>query len=352
MTRPLAITTDPDLLDELLRLAAAAAVELEVAADPAAARPHFRTAPLVLIGHDSVHACHRARLPRRAGIVVVGREGVATLETATLVGAEHTIALSTAESWLTGRLAAAAVPPPDRGRLMAIIGGRGGAGASVLAAAVAVTARQSGLRTLLVDADPLGGGLDLVLGWEGVSGLRWPAMREAGADVGAPELVGVLPQQGDLAILSWDRGEMVAVPPVAMVAAVEAGREGRDLVVVDLPRRLDDAAIVALNAADRAFLVVPAEIRAIAAAHRVVAAVKPHCPRLSLVVRGPAPGSLTPDQVAASVGLPLVGTMRPDPQLATHLESGAAPAGSGKGPLAVLCRRIIGEVVGTAAVAA
>ena len=61
-----------------------------------------------------------------------------------------------------------------RGAAVAVVGGCGGAGASVLAAALAVTAVRHGGRALLVDCDPLGGGLDLVLGAEHVAGLRWP----------------------------------------------------------------------------------------------------------------------------------------------------------------------------------
>ena len=49
---PLLVTADGDLLDELLRLAAAGGTEVEVAADPAAARPRWLPAPLVLVGTD------------------------------------------------------------------------------------------------------------------------------------------------------------------------------------------------------------------------------------------------------------------------------------------------------------
>src|SRR3712207_7123198 len=58
--------------------------------------------------------------------------------------------------------------------------------------------RSSGLRTLLVDADPLGGGLDLVLGWEQVDGLRWPSLAEADGRVDPPALLQALPHRGDL----------------------------------------------------------------------------------------------------------------------------------------------------------
>jgi secretion/DNA translocation related CpaE-like protein len=234
------------------------------------------------------------------------------------------------------------------GRVVAVLGGRGGAGASVLAGALAVTAARSGLRTLLVDADPLGGGLDLVLGWEQVEGLRWPGLTQADGQVDAPALVRALPGRGDLVMLSWDRGTPLPLPAAAMRATVDAGRRGRDLVVVDLPRHLDDASVAALHAADRAYLVVPAELRATAAAARVVAVATLHCPDLSVVVRGPAPGRLKAREVARALDLPLAGTLRPEPSLGRALERGEAPASSGRGPLADLCQRLLAESTGAA----
>ncbi|MBO0871566.1 MAG: septum site-determining protein minD, partial [Micromonosporaceae bacterium] len=225
-----------------------------------------------------------------------------------------------------------------------MLGGRGGAGASVLAAAFAVTAAREGMRTLLIDADPIGGGVDLVLGWEEVDGLRWPGLAETSGRVDPPALVEVLPRVGDLAVLSFDRDDAFLAPAEAMATSLDAGRRGRDLVVVDLPRHLDDAAVIALSAADRAFLLVPMELRACAAAARVAAVAGQHCLSLALVVRGPSPGGLKVTEVVNSVGLPLAGQLRAEPGLARALENGMPPAGDGKGPLATLCRRLLGEI--------
>jgi hypothetical protein len=133
---------------------------------------------------------------------------------------------------------------------------------------------------------------------------------------------------------------------------MDAARRGRDLVVVDLPRRLDDAAVLALEAADRALLVVPAELRATAAAARVAETIAPHCGDLAVVVRGPAPGRLGAREVASALGLPLAGTMRPESGLSAALERGEAPAASGRGPLAALCGRIVADLIGPTGVAA
>ncbi|MFI6227477.1 septum site-determining protein Ssd [Micromonospora echinospora] len=345
---PLVVTADVDLLDDLLRLAAAGGTEVEVAADPAAARARWSPAPLVLVGSDQAQPCLRARLPRRARLVLVGRTGAADpgWEVAELIGAEHVATLPTAEPWLVDRFAECAPQQDAVARVVAVLGGRGGAGASVLAGGLAVTAARARLRTLLVDADPLGGGLDLVLGWEQLEGLRWPALTDADGRVDPPALVQALPSRGDLVVLSGDRGDPLPLPAPAMAATLDAARRGRDMVVVDLPRQLDDAAVLALQAADRVFLVVPAELRATAAAAQVVTSAAPHCTDLAVIVRGPAPGRLKAAEVARALGLPLAGTLRPEPGIPRGLERGEAPAATGRGPLAALCQRIVADLTG------
>ncbi len=343
--RPLVVTADQDLLDDLLRLAAAGGTEVDVAADPAAARVRYPHAPHVMIGADQAAACLRARLPKRSRVIVVGREPAVdpAWEVAELLGAEHIAVLPTAEPWIVDRFAeqpSASGP----GRILAVIGGRGGAGASILAGALAVTAVKGGRRTLLVDADPLGGGLDLVLGWERVDGLRWPALNEADGRVDPPALLAALPHRGDLVLLSFARDELQPVPGEAMAATLDAGRRARDVIVADLPRRLDDAAVLALQAAERALLVVPAELRATAAAARVVAQLTVHCENVSVVVRGPAPGRLRAREIAQALGLPLAGSLRPEPAMCEALERGEAPAADGRGPLAELCKRVIDDL--------
>ena len=343
--RPLLITDDPALLDELVRIAAEVRVELDVAADAVAARDRFAAAPYVLVGLGAAAACRRARLPHRPGVVLVvgGPVDEPPWAVAEALGAEHIAALPIAEPWLAERLADAAGRPRPA-VVVAVLGGRGGAGASVLAAGLAVTAARAGQRALLVDADPLGGGADLVLGWEQLDGLRWPALTHGTPGITAPALVDALPNRGELAVLSWDRGDLPAVPPDAMRATLDAGRATRDVVVVDLPRRLDDAAVRALAGADQTLLLVPAELRACAAAARVAGAASLHTGDLRLVVRGPAPGRLKSREIARALALPLAGTLRPEPELARALERGQPPCADGKGPLAELCRRVLADL--------
>ncbi|MEU2790581.1 septum site-determining protein Ssd [Streptomyces sp. NPDC007100] len=338
---PLIVTEDDNLLDDLLRLCAAAGATPEVAYG-GSARGRGRgwaAAPLVIVGADC--APWLCGAGRRGGVVLVGRsaDDRRLWELAVAVGAERVLALPDGESWLVDRIADAAEGVGPAAVTVGVIGGSGGAGASTLACALAVTAARAGRRTILVDADPLGGGLDVLLGGEKEEGLRWPAFAESRGRVAGGALEESLPRLHSLRVLSWDRGDCVAIPPQAMRAVVAAARRRGGAVVVDLPRRLDEAVVEALAQVDLGLLVVPAELRAVAAARRVAAGVQVVLPDLRVVARGgsdPAVGRAAepaPDDIARLLGLPLAGELAWESGLADGLARGAPPGGDPRGPL-------------------
>jgi secretion/DNA translocation related CpaE-like protein len=206
--RVVVMTDDEDLLDEVVRLAAAAGVELERVPDAAGVRRRWHTAGLVLLDESAARAVGPLRPGRRDGVVLLCRDEPpgSVWERAVAVGAEHVVSLPEGEDWLVGALADAGPAAgrddgPGAGRVVAVVGGRGGAGASVLAVAVAVRARTRGTRVLLVDCDPLGGGLDLVAGAEELEGLRWGGLALGGGGggrVGAASLHEALPSPDGL----------------------------------------------------------------------------------------------------------------------------------------------------------
>src|SRR5215207_9079924 len=71
--RPLLLTADTELLDDLLGASTAAGVAVDVAAEPAACRPQWSEAPLVVVGADAVPAVLTARLARRTGVLLAAR---------------------------------------------------------------------------------------------------------------------------------------------------------------------------------------------------------------------------------------------------------------------------------------
>ena len=345
--RPLVVTSDPDVLEELLRLGATAGAELDVASDAASARRSWASASFVVVAADLLVACLRVGLPRRAGVVLLGRDldDAGVWQQAVELGAEHVLFLPEAEPWLVDRLTDAVESRGPAGALVAVVGGRGGAGATTLACALAVTATRLGRPTLLVDGDPLGGGIDLVFGGERSGGVRWPDLGATRGRVPAAALDGALPRMQGLSVLSWDRGDAGGVPVEDVLAVLSAGRRANELVVVDLPRALDECGRTVLADATTVLLVVPNEVRAAAAASRVAAGVGMLCHDLRVVTRGPAPTGLTGERIAEALGLPLAADLRAEPGLDAALERGEPPARRPRGPLASLCARLLDELL-------
>ena len=145
--RPVAFVADEVLLDDLLKLAAAAGCDLERVPDTAAVRQCWHNAPLVLLDHATVQECVAHALPPRNAIVVVATEPEPPelWKRAMELGAERVISLPGAEPWLVNALADAAEgPSSNAGKVLAVLGARGGAGASIFSVAVSLTALEAG----------------------------------------------------------------------------------------------------------------------------------------------------------------------------------------------------------------
>ncbi|MER5257493.1 MULTISPECIES: septum site-determining protein Ssd [unclassified Streptomyces] len=345
---PLIVTEDVDLLDDLLRLCAAAGARPEVRHGVPERRGGWDTAPLVLVGDDAVDRVRGAG--RRRGVVLVGRDqdDSGVWQRAVEIGADHVLVLPDGERWLVDRIADVAEGVGRPALTVGVIGGSGGAGASTLACALAVTAARAGRRTMLVDADPLGGGLDVLLGGETADGLRWPAFAQSRGRVGGGALEESLPELHALRVLSWDRGDAVVIPPEAMRAVIAAARRRGGVVVVDLPRRVDEGVAEALAQVDLGLMVVPAELRAVAGSRRVASAVGMVLRDLRVVVgRGGTGrtggggldglGGFDAEEVARLLGLPLVGELPREAGLLAAQAGGMPPGGVARGPLARFC---------------
>nr|WP_241839683.1 septum site-determining protein Ssd [Streptomyces sp. CB02058] len=254
------------------------------------------------------------------------------------VGAEYVLRLPDSEGWLVDQIANAAEGVGRSALTVGVLGGRGGSGASTLACALAVTAARSGRRTMLIDGDPLGGGIDVLLGGEESEGLRWPDFARSKGRLGGGALEESLPALHGLRVLSWGRGEATTVPPQAMQSVLAAARRLGGVVVVDLPRRVDEGVAEALAQLDVGLLVVPGELRAVAAAQRMAAAAGAVLDDLRVVARGPYAAGLDEEWVAYALGLPLVGDLPMEPGLSAAQDSGLPPGGNSRGALARFCK--------------
>lgn len=333
---PLIVTEDMDLLDDLLRLCAAAGVEPDVHHSVPEQRGSWEAAPLVLVGDDAAERCRGAI--RRRGVLLVGRDqdDPHVWRLAVEIGADSVLRLPDSEGWLVDRIADVTEGVRAPALTVGVMGGRGGAGASTLSCALAVTAAQIGRRTMLIDGDPLGGGIDVLLGGERTEGMRWPDFAGSKGRVASGALEESLPELHQLRVLSWDRGDSVVVPPEAMRSVLAAARRRGGVVVVDLPRRVDEGVTEALAQLDLGLMVVPGELRAIAAANRVASVVGMVLQDLRVVAREPFTAGLDGQWVAASLGLPLAGELPWETGLLTDQDHGSPPGGS-RGPLSRFC---------------
>jgi secretion/DNA translocation related CpaE-like protein len=335
----LALVGDPAIRDDVDRVAAAAGLPVVHASDPSS-RKVWTAAAAVLLDVAAARRCAHRALPRRGRVVLLvpSEPRAPDFQAAIAVGAQHVITLPGDDGDLMAELSDAAEASHDTGRRGAVVGviaGRGGAGASVFATALAQTAPDS----LLIDADPWGGGIDLVLGSERETGLRWPDLAMQGGRLSYPALREALPQRRGVSVLSGSRtGSDIDAAPLG--AVIDAGSRGGATVICDLPRRSTGAVETVLDAADLVVVMAPADVRSCAAAAAIVPWVSAVNPNAGVVVRGPSPGGLRSADVATIVGLPLLAAMRAQPGVADALERGGLRLRH-RSPLAAAARRVL-----------
>jgi secretion/DNA translocation related CpaE-like protein len=331
MTAPLFVTRDETLLDELLRLAAAAGVTPEVAHDGAAALRAWAAAPLVLLGADLADEVARTGPTRRAGVFVVAWGGVPNdlFRVALAVGAESVAELPRSDTWVTETLTDLGEGARARGLVVGVVGGSGGAGATTFACALAQVAARSG-PAVVIDADPLGPGVDRMLGLESNDGIRWDALCRTTGRLSARSLREALPRRGGLGVLTWYAGATGRLQAFALREALSAAQRGHDTVVLDLPRSPDPVVDEVVARCDRLLVVVVPTVSGVASAGRVCARFADPS-RLRLVVRG---SGIEPEEIARVAGIPVVARMPDQRRLGEAVDLGLGPVRSRRGPLA------------------
>ncbi|WP_211340857.1 pilus assembly protein FlpE [Xylanimonas allomyrinae] len=213
--------------------------------------------------------------------------------------------------------------------LVAVVGARGGAGASCVAAAVAHGLRRAHGRGVLVDLDAGGPGVEVLLGVEDEPGARWPELTGARGDVDGRGLLAALPRWGAVPVLSTTR-LLPAAPDDDVVLDVCAAllRSG-ETVVADLPRpgAWTPAVRALLADADEVVVVTTASMPGAAGAVAVARALDGLTggARARLVLRGPGAGRVEATDVERLTGLPVVAQVGEDRALAGAVERGEGP---------------------------
>lgn len=187
--------------------------------------------------------------------------------------------------------------------MIGVLSGCGGAGASVFAAVLAGCAAERAGHSFLIDCDPPGGGIDVLLGCEQLSGPRWAQVRLRGGELDPEVLHEALPRWNLVSFLAADTA---AALDAAAVTAVIGAAASMSPVLLDLPRAPTEAGRAAADRCDRLVLVTVAEVRALTATAMVAAGLDPD--RTSVLVRGSS-RSLPPAQIGSLLGLPVLGEL-------------------------------------------
>lgn len=298
---PLLVTSDPALIDEVVGLAAAQGMDVHLAPDAQAARVKWEGASVVIVGEDIAPDLVRRNLRRRSRVVIVCRtESDTAWRLGVDLGVEHVVVLPEGHRWLLDWLASSLEAPARNGVVLSVLPATGGAGASSFAATVARCTGAS-MRTIVIDADPLGGGLDILLGIEDQAGLRWPDLADTRGRLNAGALAGALPEVAGVSVLSWSREGPSALEPAVFDEVLDAAVRGFDAVVIDLPRILDPLVEVALARSSTAAVVATTRVRSVVAAACLLQHVRARTSDVRLVVRADGRG-LSADAIERSVG--------------------------------------------------
>ena len=342
MTVPLFVTRDQSLLDELLRLSAAAGITPDVARDGGAALRGWSGAPLVLLGADVAEEMARISPARRAGVHVVSWGAVPDdlFRVALAVGAESVAQLPRSEAWLTEALTDLGDPHPAAGLLVGVTGGSGGAGATTFACALGQLAARRG-RAVVIDADPLGPGIDRVLGLEDRDGVRWDGLCQTTGRLSARSLREALPRREGLGALTWHAGSPSGLQAFAVREVLSAAQRGHDLVVADLPRSADPVVEEVTARCDRLLVVVVPTVAGVASAVRICSR-HPDPTSVRLVLRG---SGVDAQAVARATGIPVLARMADQRGLAEAIDLGLGPVRSRRGALGRAATEVLDQLL-------
>lgn len=212
----------------------------------------------------------------------------------------------------------------ERAVVVGVVAGRGGGGASTLAALLA-RAFSRRTATVLVDLDPSAAGIDLLVGLEEADGVRWPDLLGAGEDVPGADVLALLPRWGSCAVLSADRSRPAVLDPTVVADVLHALASAVGVLVLDLDRGAVTGGGAVGYGCDEVLIVAPRDLRTVAGVLAMRPGLLEWGADVGLALRGPAPGGLAADDVARAVGLPVRGVLPYDRGLAAAVERAGLP---------------------------
>ena len=355
---PLVVSRDAGLIESVLAAAASVGVAPVVAADEADVPRRWRGASCVVVGADLAALVASMRLPRRPGVHLAGDDRDELLSWSVPLDAS-VVVLPDQRALLASVVDPRFDDGVGQGRVVRLVGGSGGVGTSTVAAGLAQVAAQRRLPSALVELDPGGGGIDLLVGAESAPGWRWSDLRAASGRI--ESLAGHLPNVSGVDVLAMSRPVPEAVPsrmrraegprpapavtgsvsPDAARSVVAALTRSHRLIVVDAGR--GHSAVGDQWPGSTTLLVVAASARGVAAAASRLAC--GDAPDASLVVRVGTARSIGADAVGRLLSRPVVGVVHDDRRLPAAAATGDPP-GRARGRFRREMEQLLTRVVG------
>ncbi|MGH2679604.1 MAG: AAA family ATPase [Actinomycetota bacterium] len=260
------------------------------------------------------------------------RESVSSLRTAIRAGAAGYFLWPKERDELLGAAAAAlrrARRTTSRGTVLAVHGGRGGAGVTFVATHLAAAfARRSSV--VLIDADPVFGDVAQMLGAPaGEDAEPMHTFADAaslGDDLGPEQLRGALWRHGSEVdvLLPPSPEEAARLGPDELRLVTDAATETAEVVILHLPRALGPMTLAGAEAADRLLEVLTLDVVSFRASSRAMEAFAPlHLEgRAAFVVNRAARSEVTPDDVRRVFGEPAIAVFPLDRAIRSAQERG------------------------------
>lgn len=343
MADVLLVCDDPDLIDHVLAMTSASQLTAEVLSGTHDVAQAWLRSVVVVIGVDRLHEVAGAGLPKRPHVVVLGAARDPDWRVAFELGADAVVVPPGEPGWLAERVRRAGEELPS-GRVVGVLGCRGGAGASVFAAALAMAGVRAGHTPYLIDLDPLGCGLGVVLGQDTGVGLTWDSVSAGVGRIPAVSLQASVSQVHGVSLVGWSDEQVSDLSAGVAGSVVDAARLCTPLTIVDLGRAATAAQDEALARCDRVLMLVPADVRSVRAATRMTR--RKALGMCELVVRGPNPGGIVAEDVGEAVGLPVLAAVGADRDLDRRLERGEPPGIRARSPLGRAGTGILQELLG------
>lgn len=189
-----------------------------------------------------------------------------------LLGPDLAAAMDAALAAAPNATEGASTPAPHKADVFAFLGPRGGAGVTSIAlSTAAILAEDPARRVVFLDFDLQAGSAALDVDAEPSAGLA--ALLESPDRVDQVLVEAALrPHRLGFSLLTAEEpmDQLLQVKPDAVQALLSAVGSGADVIIVDLPRRLDRAARAVLRTADRVAIVTPMTLAGMRDTQRLV----------------------------------------------------------------------------------